>query len=388
MGVGNLKVTNQGERVQGERTSSFSARAACVALAVLVLPVFLSRSVRASAVTHVVFTIDVCWVCGTDFRGAYQGVDYGVPFIVERLNRHGMKGTFFVNPFCPDNLQRTMKENMEFLIDSGHDIQFHPHPELMDPSREDLTDYPRSEKTTLYQQGISELIRLGVPHPVAFRAGNYAVDPETLEILPSLGIHIDSSIFPNDRRSLVPLPLDDANRFTKIGGIYQLPITLIRFLPLPGYWATTALDIDRTIWCEQETALDQLASHKVPTANVFLHFHTFYTYENPIEACDPRQVTGVKWENIAEMDAMLNMLSHDKRFKVVTVRELWEIFLKDPQALQGPAFIPYTGIVMTYKRAWAHFWGHGINNKILALAPIFAAAMLIPAIVRRRGARR
>jgi len=353
------------------------ARAAILVLSALIMLLVLETSSPAYAVTYVVFTTDVCWVCGTDFRGSYQGVDYGAPFIVDRLNRHGMKGTFFVSPFCPDNLKDTMRSNMEFLVASGHDIQFHPHPDVIDVNRELLTDYSYSEKEALYKQGISELTGLGVPHPIAFRAGNYALDRETLEMLPSLGIKIDSSIFPNEPASAVPLPRDDANRFVKINGVFELPITLIRFLPLPGYWATTALDLDRTIWSEQQTTLDQLASHEVPVATIFLHFHTFYTFARPTKAFDPLTVTEVNWENIAELDAVLTMLAHDPRFRVVTVRDLWDIFIRDPQALQGPAFIPYTGVLMTYERAWAHFFGHGIKNKILILFPIMAVAMLM-----------
>lgn len=359
------------------------ARAACVGLSVLALFVALETSSTAYTVTYVVFTTDICWICGSDFRGEYQGVEYGIPFIVDRLNRHGMKGTFFVSPFCPDNLKGTMKSNMEFLKASGHDIQFHPHPDVFDVKRELLTDYSYSEKKAMFQQGIAEFARWGVPHPVAYRAGNYAVDKETLEMLPSLGIKIDSSIFPNEPGTAVPLPRADANRFTKIDGVYELPITLIRFFPLPGYLATTALDLDRTIWKEQRSALDQLASHKVPVATIFLHFHTFYTFDRPARNFEPLNVTGVDRENIAEFDAVLNMLSRDKRFRVVTARELWDIFVKDPQALQGPAFIPYTGVLMTYERAWAHFFGHGIKNKILILAPIVAVAILTLLMVRR-----
>ena len=175
--------------------------------------------------------------------------------------------------------------------------------------------------------------------------------------------------------------------FVEIDGVYQLPITLIRFLPLPGYRATTALDLDRTIWPEQKTALEQLAAHKVPVATVFLHFHSFYFFKRAERPFSPLRPTGVDRENIAEFDAMLNMLEHDRRFKVVTVRELWEIFLKDPKALHGPAFIPYTGVWTTYQRAWKHFFGYGTKNKIFALAPIGAVIVLVLAIVAamRRG---
>lgn len=383
-GCTGLQGDDSEERGQVRRTLSSWSIAIGGGLAVLCLLFLQETEVRASRVTYVVFTTDVCWVCGSDFRGSYEGADYGIPFIVHRLNRHGMKGTFFVSPFCPEKLERTMKSNMDFLISSGHDIQFHPHPDVIDLTRENLTEYSSAEKRAIYEKGISALTRMGVPRPVAFRAGNYAIDRETLEMLPSLGIHIDSSIFPNDPRSAVPLPLDEANRFMKIHGTYELPITLIRFLPLPGYWGTTALDLDRTIWCEQENALDQFAAHNVPVVNIFLHFHTFYRFERPVKPFDPLQVTGVDRENIHEFDAVLNMLEHDRRFKVVTVRDLWKIFLKDPQALQGPSFIPYTGVWMTYKRSWAHFFGHGIKNKIFALAPIVVAIIVILVIAWRR----
>ena len=351
-----------------------------IAWTVVIVCFFQTGFAPAASITYVVFTTDVCWICGSDFKGSYKGTDYGIPFIVDRLTKHHMKGTFFVNSLCPDNLKDNMKINMEFLVQSGHDIQFHPHPDSIDLSRDNLTDYSKAEKTAIYRKGISELTNCGAPPPIAFRAGNYAIDWETLELLPDMHISIDSSIFPNDARSKVSLPLEKVNRFVKINGAYELPITLIRFLPLPRYWATTALDLDRTIWCEQKSALDQLASHNVPVATVFLHFHTFYTFDRAIKPFEPLRVTGVDLENIQEFDAMLNMLERDSRFKVVTIRDLWNIHRKDPNNLQGPAIIPYTGIWMTYKRAWAHFLGHGIKNKIFALAPIMAAIILITLI--------
>lgn len=360
--IGLTNTLLKGKRPRGVRS---------VAIALITLLVSLGHvQAAASKVTYVVFTTDVCWMCGSDFRGTYGGVDYGVPFIVDRLNGHGMRGTFFISPYCPQDQMSTFRQNMRFLVESGHDIQFHCHPDVCDVKRPNLTSYSMDERRELYKAGIEQIVRMGAPRPVAFRAGCYAIDIETLRMLPSIGISIDSSIFPNDPRSTVPLPLKDANRFTKIGGVYELPITLIRLAPLPGYLATTALDIDRTIWPEQRSALDQLASRNVPVVTVFMHYDNFYENLPPSKDFDPKQVCGDCGENISELDSMLRMLSRDKRFKVVTVRELWEIFQKDPKALEGPAFIPYTGMMLTYRRAVKHFYGHGVKNKIVALSPL------------------
>ena len=350
-----------------------------IVLVLLAISILQPGFIQASSKTHVIFTIDVCWMCGSDFQGTYQGTDYGVPFIVDQLNRHHMKGTFFVNPLCPDDLEDTMKNNLQFLVDSGHDVQFHPHPDCIDLTRQNLTDYSYSEKMALYRRGVLELMNNGLPSPIAFRAGCYAIDNETLELLPNVDIHIDSSIFPNDPRTRVSLPLEKANRFTTCNGVFELPITLIRILPFPRYWGTTALDLDRTILCEQKSALDQLASHNVSVVTLFLHFHTFYKYEKSVKDFAPLRVIGVDWENVQEFDALLNVLEQDNRFQVITVRDLWVIYRNNPQALQGPTYIPYTGIWMTYKRSWLHFLGYGIKNKIFALVPIIA--MIIPILV-------
>jgi peptidoglycan/xylan/chitin deacetylase (PgdA/CDA1 family) len=327
--------------------------------------------------TYLVFTIDVCWTCGDDFQGTWQGKDYGVPLIAEKLEEYGLKGTFFVSSFCPPNLTDKMFSNLGFLVSRGHDLELHPHPDALDPNRLLFTAYSTEERRRILETAIENIKRAGAQPPIAHRAGAYAIDQETLALLPQFGILMDSSIFPLDSRSKVPLPENLANRFAKIGGLYELPITLIRRVPFIGYAGMTALDLDRTIWEEQEEALKQIADHGLPVVTFFLHFNSLYHYISSTVSYEPLTATGPREENIAKLDNVLKLVTADRRFKVVTARELWQIFQERPQELQGPSFVPYTGIWLMYLKAWKDFSGHGISNKIVAIAPIaFVVAFL------------
>ena len=341
--------------------------------------------------TYLVFTIDVCWTCGDDFQGTWEGKDYGVPLIAEKLEQYGLKGTFFVSSFCPQNLSDKMFSNLRFLVSRGHDLELHPHPDALDPNRLLFTAYSTEERRRILETAIENIKRAGSQPPIAHRAGAYAIDQETLALLPQFGILMDSSIFPVDSRSKVPLPENLANRFVKIGGLYQLPITLIRRVPFIGYAGMTALDLDRTIWEEQEEALKQIADHGLPVVTFFLHFNSLYHYISSTVPYEPLTATGPRGENIAKLDNVLKLVTADRRFKVVTARELWQIFQERPQELQGPSFVPYTGLWLTYLKAWKDFSGHGLTNKIVAIAPIaFVVALLIVALhlLRMKLARR
>ncbi len=102
-------------------------------------------------------------------------------------------------------------------------------------------------------------------------------------------------------------------------------------------------------------------------------------------------VTGPNDENIRKVDNFLKLVTSDKRFKVVTAGELWQLFQKNPQEFQGPSFVPYTGMWLTYLKAWRYFFGHSILNKIVAIAPIAFVVGLLTAVaylLRMRQAKR
>gem|GEM_PF-4839085 len=197
---------------------------------------------RPCGATYLAITTDVCRAWGPDVKGRWQGKDYGLPLIIETLDRFGLKGTFFVNPFAPKGFESEAAATIRYILSKGHDIQLHPHVEVLSTIRNRLTDYNAEEKLAIVKQGINLLEQAGAAHPVAHRAGAYAIDREMLNVLPDTGIFIDSSIFPPDPRCKVIPPDDLVNRFVKIEKTYELPITLVRRVPFLGLRYMTALD--------------------------------------------------------------------------------------------------------------------------------------------------
>jgi peptidoglycan/xylan/chitin deacetylase (PgdA/CDA1 family) len=340
-------------------------------LVVACLLSILLLSSAASQATYVVFTIDVCWTCGTDFQGTCGGVEYGVPLIAKKLEQQGFKGTFFVSPYCPRRLEKEMFSNLRFLVSRGHDLQLHTHTETIDLSRPRLNMYSREEKRKILSVGIENIMKAGAPPPTAHRAGGFSMDDETLQLLPKLGIRIDSSAFPLWSECKLILPQSDINRFVRIGDVFELPVTLIKMVPLVGYMGMSPLSLDSATWEQQQSALNQAADHGLPVVTIFFHYHTLFTCTWSGVPYEPLQATGPNESNVAAFENILKMLASDDRFKVVTMRELWELCRKNPNALDGPSFIPYTGLYLTYMKSWRHFSGHhSIKNKIVALAPI------------------
>jgi peptidoglycan/xylan/chitin deacetylase (PgdA/CDA1 family) len=293
-----------------------------------------------------------------------------VPLIVEKLEAHGFKGTFFVSPYCPPQLKDKMLSNLNFLISKGHDLQLHTHPAPIDPLRPYLNQYTKAEKREIIDSGIRTLVEAGAPAPIAHRAGSLSIDEETLRLLPELGIYIDSSIYSRFPNCAVSLPENLRNRFVKIDGPFQLPIFLIGTVPYIGQIGTTALQLRSTIWWQNKVALEQVADHKLPFVTLFLHFFDLFEFAKNERPFEPLRPLGPNYDNIDTLDNILRMLKTDPRFKVVTVRELWDIHTGDPNTLEGPSFVPYTGLIPTYVKCWKLFFSASFLCTIVVLTPL------------------
>lgn len=346
--------------------------------------------VQPCSATYLVFTTDVCRTWGPDVNGGWQGKEYGLPLVIEKLDQFGIKGTFFVNPFVPKGHEEEATATIRYILSKGHDVQLHPHVEPISTVRDRLTDYSKEEKRGILERGIKLLEQAGAPHPLAHRAGAFAIDVEMLNLLPELGIFMDSSIFPLDPRCKVNFPADMVNRFVKIDGPYQLPITFVRRVPFIGFRGMTALDINRMIWPELRSTLDQMAEHQMPVATFFMHYFSLYRLSSTYQDLAPITVLGPDEDKIETLENVLRMVSADNRFRVVTVTELWKMYTASPKEFEGPSFVPYTGIWLTYRKAWHNFWGHSLTNKIVALGPVvlvLATLLAVMLVVRNKRRR-
>lgn len=137
---------------------------------------------------------------------ARDGSLWGVGHQMDLLDRYGQRGVFFVDPMAALVWgPRAVDHVVHPILARGHDVQLHCHSEWLDAApRNPITarrgsnmhDFPLADQIALLQWGIERLVESGAPRPVAFRAGNYGANDDTLRALAAVGLRYDSSVTP------------------------------------------------------------------------------------------------------------------------------------------------------------------------------------------------
>lgn len=131
----------------------------------------------------------------------------GIHHQMDVLDRYGLKGVFFVDPM-PALLWgvEAVADVVRPIVARGHDVQLHCHTEWLEYDREgalaggrtgrNIKDFSLAEQRSILAWARGTLIAAGAPAPVAFRAGNYGANDETLLALAELGFAYDASHCP------------------------------------------------------------------------------------------------------------------------------------------------------------------------------------------------
>ena len=161
----------------------------------------------------------------------------GIPHKLAVLKAQGQKAVFFVDPM-PALIWgvAAIEDIVGPIIAAGQDVQLHCHTEWLAlaggasplPSRRTgnhLADFPFEDQCAILSYARDTLIAAGAPAPVAFRAGNYGANDDTLRALAALGITYDSSHCPalvggDCRISLGPEDRDPVGHM----GVVEVPV--------------------------------------------------------------------------------------------------------------------------------------------------------------------
>lgn len=130
----------------------------------------------------------------------------GIHWQMDRLDERGLKGVFFIDPMPALVHGRAIVADMVGpVVERGHDVQLHIHTEWLDfaenhgfgsLSGHSIKDFPASAQQDLLALAKSLLEEGGAPAPIAFRAGNFGANDDTLKALATLGLRWDSSVNP------------------------------------------------------------------------------------------------------------------------------------------------------------------------------------------------
>lgn len=135
-----------------------------------------------------------------------RGQAYGIGWQMGELERHGLKGVFFVDPmpalvYGPQFL----KPIVTTIVERGHEVQLHVHSEWLRWAHHspvgarqgrNIGDFAPDDQAALLRLGRQWLEEAWAPRINAFRAGNFGANDDTLQALAQIGIPWDSSVNP------------------------------------------------------------------------------------------------------------------------------------------------------------------------------------------------
>lgn len=166
----------------------------------------------------------------------------GLAWQLATLSRYGLKATFFIDPmhalvFGADALAPMVAA----VLGAGQEVQLPIHPNWVGAragdggaahGRFELIDHDPAAQRALLAQAIDLLVAAGAPRPIAFRAGSYSANDDTLAALASLGIAYDSSH--NGAHHPWPSAIDlPPAQIAPVArhGVIEVPVTVIEERP-------------------------------------------------------------------------------------------------------------------------------------------------------------
>ncbi len=282
---------------------------------------------------------------------------YGTPRIMDILEKNSLRGTFFVEVFAAMNGSRpALAEAYSQIAKRGHDVQLHLHPihyyyHLRQEGRLDLERLPK-DKDMFAAHALEkqvEMLKAGVAifqdmigeSPVAFRAGNFGADLDTLDALEKVGIRFDSSF--NASYTQTDCKLDSSgavNLSWKHGNIWEVPITNFQ----TGKWGLRALkqlNINAVSLWEMKSVLDQAERIGLRTVNFIAHsFSLFKIGDVQFRKLTPDRLAQRRLQGLCRY-----LMENPDRFRVVGFSDL------DTASLPGEEKeIPKMGVIVPFFR--------------------------------------
>lgn len=167
---------------------------------------------------------------------------FGVGWQMDMLERYGLKAVYFVDPmpalvYGPAIVARMV----EPILARGHEVQLHIHTEWLEWSDaspvegrqgRNIGDFSLEDQVMLIAIARDALVDAGAPAPVAFRAGNYGANDDTLKALAALGLQWDSSFNAYYRGGDCRISLEVGHVDPlRLNGVNEIPVAAIEDKP-------------------------------------------------------------------------------------------------------------------------------------------------------------
>ena len=204
------------------------------------------------------------------------GDEFGAYGILDILDRHNLRATWFVNVYEAHRHEdpTTMERLVKAIDERGHEIALHTHPS------EDLEIYARplywfdaEQQKTILGYGAELIEKWTGRAPVSFRAGGYVLNDETFEALESLGFRIDSSVFYSSKNNRITPFTVNAVRMR--GRVIEVPVTYVPRVQTDGHIDHRKFDVNWLTGEELDEVVDRVTEFGIGQAMFMMHSFSF-----------------------------------------------------------------------------------------------------------------
>lgn len=297
--------------------------------------------------------------------GYIDGEYWGVPKMMELCKKYNVSATFFVDVteykyYGEDAFKKIVTE----IKENGFDVQLHAHPHwYYENNKDKMWQYSLEQQTEIIREGKKLIYDWTGVAPIAFRAGGFAADENTLKALEINNIYIDSSLtygIPVSKLNLLIPPLD-INKPSAINKLIEVPVTVFEEFSVGKYKRMRLFDIEADTLRELKYVVEQAKTHHIPTLVLMIHSHSFVKWN-----ADRTRHWGNP-EELRRFEEFLQYVSYDKSIVPVTFTEFHNLVQKG-YAIEGNDYVPHTGFLLTYMRSLERI-NEGMENVLFAIIP-------------------
>jgi peptidoglycan/xylan/chitin deacetylase (PgdA/CDA1 family) len=261
-----------------------------------------------------------------DVYGQIDGHAVGLEYQLDTLSKHGLKASFMVESLfaaVPEVGEQPLRDIVRAIISGGHDVQLHPHPEWIQhvpdlnvPHRSHLlSSYSLEEQMAIVRYASLRLEQAGAPRPVAFRAGGFAANAETLLALENCGLRYDSSYnrsYLGDKCRLPPPKF--VGHVTEYNGVQEFPVAV--FQDFMGHFRPAQICA-----CSGHEMIHALISAEAAGWDFFVIVS--HSFEMLARRRHPSKPAVIRWDVVERFERLCEFLgANAERFPTVRFADL------------------------------------------------------------------
>ncbi len=261
-----------------------------------------------------------------DLYGEVDGHEVGLEYQLKTLKQHGLSASFMVESLfaaVPEIGEQPLQNVVQAIVSGGHDVQIHPHtewvkyiPDLGIPYRSHLfSAYSAAEQEAIIRFAGLRLQQAGAPRAVAFRAGGFDANADTLIALARCGIRYDSSFNRTygQKRCGFPAPSSTGHP-TDYNGVEELPVAV--FEDFVGHFRPAQL-------CACSTAEMIHALHTAEGAGWEYFVIVSHSFEMLTRRRHRTKPPVIRWDVVERFERLCGFLAENRqRFQVVRFTDL------------------------------------------------------------------